>query len=358
MLYRGCSKSVRQGLYLLLCFVVVCFSSVSRGWCAEGGETETLTIESIARRIQRTKDRLLRDPRGLSLTCTLGAVTDPDYNFGLTGKGTIRSVIRWPKMYIDVTGVNVEDGSLFHRTSVYDYLHYRTVVLRPESREAILYPARHAFSSSHTEYFKYLHIAEVHQFYRDGVPFTQAPTVPECLDSGDYQIVGREEVDGEPCVHLQRPGDDIWISLEHGDYVHKREMTSGPGGPHPVETQVLSYRLVDPSTDFWIPQRIQRKDYYGPADSPAKQGEVKLNLEINVIEAERGGIDEAIFTLDIPVGYHVADLMIDENYYVQKTALETVIDEAAWIFRALILIALVVVVLVSAYLMYSRRRME
>ena len=358
MLYCGCSKSVRQGLCLLLCFVVIFLCSVSRVWCDAGGETATLTLETIAQRIQSTKDRLLRDPRGLSVTYTVGAVEDPQSQFGFIGALTTRNVIQWPKLYIDAKGVNVEDGSLFHRTSVYDFLHHRTVALDVQSQKAVIFTARFLFSAAHSTWYKYLHLAEGHQLYRDGVPFTQAPTVPECLDSGDYQIVGKEQVDGEPCVHLQKPGDDIWISLEHGAYVHKREMTSGPGEPHPVETRVLSYRRVDPSTDFWIPQRIQRKDFYGPADNPAKQGEVKLNLEINVIEAEQGGVDEAIFALDIPVGYHVSDLMLDENYYVQKTALGTVVDEGAWIFSALIVIALVVVVLVSAYLMYSRRRME
>ncbi|MFI4850251.1 MAG: hypothetical protein ACIAZJ_14185 [Gimesia chilikensis] len=355
MVYRGWSKIVKQGL-CLLCFVAVFLCSVSRGWCDERGETEALTIESITRRIQDTKDRLLRDSQGLSLTYTLGAFANPEFEFGLSGNATICNVIKWPELYIDVTGVNVEDGSLFHRTSVYDFLHHRTVALDPQSQKATFYPARFFFSSGHSDYYKYLHMAEGHQFYRDGVPFTQEPTVPECFARGDYHIVGIEEIDGEQCVHLQKPGDDIWISLDHGEYVHKREMTSGPGEPHPVETRVLSYRLVDPSTDFWIPQRIRRKDYYGPADDPDKQGQVKLGLEINVTEVSQGGIDDAIFVLNIPVGYHVSDLLVEENYYVKQTVFEKLMDGSHWIFSTLIVLALLIAVPLISFLLYSRRQ--
>lgn len=355
MKYRRLSKSIKHGLCLLLGLVVVWGSGLKQVWCDESGDAQGLTLETITERIQQTKDQLLRDPRGLSLTYTLGAFANPEFEFGLSGNAMTRTVIKWPELYIDVTGVNVEDGSLFHRTSVYDFLHHRTVALDQQSQKATFYPARFFFSSGHSDYYKYLHMAEGHQFYRDGVPFTQEPTVPECFARGDYHVTGIEEIDGERCVHLQGP-DEIWISLEHGYYVHKRVMMSGPGLVHPVETQVLSYQLVDPQTEFWIPKKIRRKDYYGPADDPDKQGLVKLGLEINVTEVSQGGIDEAIFVLEIPAGYHVSDLLVEEKYYVKQTAFEKLMDGSHWIISTLIVLALLIVVPLISFLLYSRRQ--
>lgn len=350
----GLLKLAKYSRFLLLSLVAVFICGVNQAWCDEAGDAQELTIETITQRIQHTKDQLLRDPRGLSLTYTLGTFADPESDFGFTGNATTRNVIKWPELYIDVTGANVAVGSLFHRTSVYNFVNHTTVALDRSHQEAVLYPARFLFSSAHSEYYKYLHIAEGYQFYLDGVQFTQEPTVPECFGSGNYHIVGMEVVDGERCVHLQGP-DEIWISLEHGYYVHRRVMMSGPGLLHPVETQVLSYQLVDPQTEFWIPRQIRHKDYYGLTDDPDKQGLVKLGLEINVIEVSLGGIDDAIFDLEIPVGYHVSDLLGEEKYYIRQTTFEKLMDESHWILSALIVLVLVFIVPLISFSLYSRR---
>lgn len=347
-------QPVKRGLCLLSSMVVLWVLSISQAWCDESQE---LTLETITHRIQRTKDTLLRNPDGLALTYTLSAFEDPQNEFGFAGAATIRNVIKWPELYIDVTGVNLTDGSLFRRTSVYDFLHHRTVALDRQNQKAFLYPARFLFSSGHSDYFKYLQFAEGHQLYRDGIPFTQAATVPECFSRGGYQVLGIEEVDGERCVHLQKPGvDDLWISLQHGSYVHKRVTTSGPGQPHRVKTQVQSYELVDSKTEFWIPGQIQRRDYFRPDDDAARQGKVRSGREIKVTDVAQGGIDESIFALEIPVGFHVSDLMGEEKYYVQKTAFEKLVDDSHWIFSASIGISLLIIVLVVGMLLYFSRR--
>ncbi|QDV48035.1 hypothetical protein Enr17x_00440 [Gimesia fumaroli] len=348
---------MKRCLCLVFCITIVLTCCITQVRGEEIEKPQLLNLEEIIKNIQSTKEKLLRDPRGISIKYMLSAFEDPTHDFGLKGNLTVINVIKWPELYIDATGVNVEDSSRFHRTSVYNFVDHTTIALDQSHHTAILYPARFLFSSAHSDYYKYLHYAEGYQFYRLGEPFTQVPTVPECFFSGDYQVVGVEEIDGEKCVHIQRKGyDDIWLSLLHGFYVHKRVVTYGPDQPRKFETLVLSYQLIDKKNNLWVPMNIQRKFYFGLDNEASKHDQVRLGLEINVTDVSVGDIDDSIFTLEIPDGYHVSDLLADEKYYYKNRPFDEVVAKPSWMTSALILVNILVVLLVISLFLYQKNK--
>ena len=355
LLENKITTSAKRSLHVLFSISFVFISCITPVHSEEAESSQQPQLDEVMKNIQSTKEKLLRDPRGIAMEYTFSAFEDPRGNFGFQGDHTVKNVIKWPQLYIDATGVNIEDGSLFHRTSVYDFMRHRTIALDRPQQKAVIYPARFLFSSAHSIYYKNLHYAEGHQLYRFGLPFSQAPTIPECFSSGNYQVAGIEDVDGESCIHIQHAGfDDIWISKEHGFHVHKRVVTYGPDQPRQFETLVLSYQLIDQKKNLWAPMKIRRKEYFGIDSEAELHDQVRLGLEINVTKISIGDIDESVFALHIPNGFHVSDLLIEEKYYVKNPPFDGAVSMSTWIAFALIFVSFIVVFLVISLSLFKR----
>ncbi|MFH1303003.1 MAG: hypothetical protein ABIK07_18235, partial [Planctomycetota bacterium] len=66
--------------------------------------------------------------------------------------------------------------------------------------------------------------------------------------------------------------------------------------------------------------------------------------------------DDSIFTLEIPDGFHVSDLLAEEKYYYKNRPFDEVVVKPSWMTSALILVNIFVVLVVISLLLYQKNK--
>ena len=296
-------------IYSCAVFTMVSIGAVP---CFAQSSSSDLNLDQIATQITESKQRFFQSNGGIRFQSNLAAKSDPYSTFAFEGDVKIDTGILWPKLFIAGNGVVKSDQSKSHRVSVYDFVEHKTVGYGDGA--GIIIPNRHLFSGGYSFLFKYLHWAEGFQKFRYGEKNESLNSVPECFSSGKYHVAGEKELDGQKCILIEDDGHDrIWIAIDQGYLVHRRETKNLDSDTFKEVTQVKAYN--QPCTSLTMPTGILVEQYYGKEAAPEKQGKLRLISELDISKVECGQVNASLFQIDFPDGIRITDLEHDKTWY-------------------------------------------
>ncbi len=155
-----------------------------------------------------------------------------------------------------------------------------------------------------------------------GLPYELDRLIP----SGAYHLAGRQPMDGEDCVILERPGlDRLWLSERYEYAIVRREWNWSVGGPLKRVIRNTDFREVAPH--HWLPWKCVMDIYGTPLTNPAR---LVGTLEATLQEANVAVSDD-LFEPNFPPRTRVYDLDSGTDVTLGKSdegSLERLIAEA------------------------------
>ena len=311
---RGVLFSSGRVLRLLVFFMAVLESLVC--FAAEGEETP----EEIAAAMRDARKHLLQLPGGWAmhykLSVTEAEPSKPQFVFPEIDQGLL--AVRWPrirsriaaKMYtfVDKPGGNVE-RQVIDTVREGDYDFELQVGAGREGTSIVQHTNfRHAFSANLCYPLVFQYFSEMDQHYVVGETLETEYWLPDAIEQHSYSIVGRKEVDGIPCIVLERQDyDTIYVAEKHGYVVCQRDLRYGPG--RPLRESVKNVSLKEIAPDVWIPMR-QTKALYD-----SRSGKLRYRLTLDVTKIDVGQVADAMLYIEIPQNAEaVEDFVLGQSY--------------------------------------------
>jgi len=127
--------------------------------------------------------------------------------------------------------------------------------------------------------------------------------VDQILASGKYRVEGEEDVEGEPCLILGRPGlDRLWLAKRKGLAVVRREWRWTVDGPLKRCIRNANFRPI--ADGAWLPHVAEMEIYGHPTTVPGRRVGV-LRAEVQEAEAD---VPDSLFEPHFPPNTLVRDM--------------------------------------------------
>lgn len=111
-----------------------------------------------------------------------------------------------------------------------------------------------------------------------------------------YRVIGNEEVEGAKCLILEWPNrDKLWLDINYS-YVPRRRVVYNEGLVF-CDVQMSDFKEFEEG--LWLPERIERLDYFGQGAPIELRGEVKRKTHISLKSFSSALLPDSFFEVPI-----------------------------------------------------------
>eukprot|EP00456_Euglypha_rotunda_P025081 TRINITY_DN2036_c0_g1_i12.p1 TRINITY_DN2036_c0_g1~~TRINITY_DN2036_c0_g1_i12.p1 ORF type:complete len:372 (+),score=24.49 TRINITY_DN2036_c0_g1_i12:172-1287(+) len=255
------------------------------------------SVDDIIRMLRNAQQRTLQATGGLKIDYTLDVEQDKNEPYFVWQKGLAGLfVAKWPLIKsrvegeffgiseLDSSGRVVNKSVQLVREANYDF-EQQVSIARDGTMVGQVGNFRHTFSANTCFPFVLQCYEQMNQFYvpQDKNPYTDY-WLPAALEDNPYTILGIEEVSGNKCHILNRGGfDRIWLSLERGCVICKREINYGDR--QPLRERLLHEDLRELGGGIWIPFKQSQEVY-------DEGGKLLFKITVRIAHAQAGSVGD------------------------------------------------------------------